>query len=87
MAKDDGTGKKRRKPAATDRAEGPVAKRRAQDTQRTKPRRSSAEADASEKDKRKDVKKSSGELMCSVCPDKPARDHLRPGEHCEGTEY
>ena len=25
--------------------------------------------------------------MCSVCPNKPARNHLQPGEHREDTVY
>ena len=87
MTKDDGAGKKKRRPVATDSAEGPAANMRAKELQRAKPRRGSGGADARETDKKKEGKKSTEARICSVCPKKPARDHLRPGEHREGTEY
>ena len=87
MAKDEGAVGRKRKPGATESADGPAAKRRAKEEQRAKPRRGSGGADARETDKKKEGKKSTEARICSVCPNKPARDHLRPGEHCEGTEY
>ena len=36
---------------------------------------------------KKDGKKRPVELMCAVCPSKPAYNHLQPGEHREDTVY
>ena len=53
MAKDEGAVGRKRKPGATESADGPAAKRRAKEEQRAKPRRGSGGADARETDKKK----------------------------------
>ena len=81
MAKGEETGRKRRRTAAPDSTCAPVAKRRAQDAQKAKPRRSSPDDDAGEKNNKMGTNKPPREIVCAFCPKKPAFDHIHPGEH------
>ena len=65
-----------------ERACVPVAKQ-----QIRKPRRSSASEDAGGEAKKQGTTRAPQERMCVACPDKPATDHLRPGEQQEDTVY
>ena len=64
-----------------------MAKKRAQDALLEKPRRGNGGAGAKEADKKKEGQNNVEARFCVVCPRKPARDHLKPGQHREGTEY
>ena len=87
MAAGEETGRKKRKMATPERNCVPVAKRRAQDAHKAKPRRSSPGDDAGERNKKKGTNKAPKEIVCVFCFEKPAFDHLLPGEHKENTEY
>ena len=80
-ASEENTNKKRRV-AAPERACVPVAKQ-----QIRKPRRSSASEDAGGEAKKQGTTKAPQERMCVTCPEKPATDHLQPGEQKEDTVY
>ena len=80
MAKDDGARKKKR-PVATDGAEGPAAKKKVKETQQPQPHRGGKGAATGDAEKGKGGKKGTEARTCAVCPDKPARDHLKPEEH------
>ena len=82
MAANEDKVKKKRKTAAPEGASVPAAKQ-----QIRRPRRSGAGEEAGGEAKKQGTTKAPQEKMCSVCPDRPATEHLKPWEQKEDTVY